>query len=431
MNRIETKIIIMITNRLAEAKDSDAKTEMIEELSENLYQRYLELAESGIPEEEALLKAVESLGDVEELLAYLREIEKEGAEDITLEFQEKEDSGTKESSTFSKSDLESGIEEIVNAALSTAKAAVGCAKDVAKDVSGQFKKKYPDGVFRQFTTQKGKKGDIMIIPPEEVHSLEVCMSNGDVRLECTGEKDGFIEIEGEEIETMLKDDGVLSVNQKNTASASYFFMRGIWRSDLKVRLPERMWNRILLSTRSGDIEMERGLVCEELKITTISGDVDLEEISCSRMDLQAISGDIEGCELTGVLRAETKSGDIELRESRCEHCELFSASGDVSFSGESKELTCSSTSGDVELEMENLPEKLTGSSISGDCEIRVPKEQGFRVSYKTVSGDFETNLSLTGKVGEKSGEAVYGDGCCGDLRISSVSGDVSIWAARK
>ena len=43
MNRIETKIIIMITNRLASAKDSDAKTEIIEELSENLYQRYLEL----------------------------------------------------------------------------------------------------------------------------------------------------------------------------------------------------------------------------------------------------------------------------------------------------------------------------------------------------------------------------------------------------
>lgn len=42
MNRIETKIIIMVTNRLASAKESDAKTEMIEELSENLYQRYLE-----------------------------------------------------------------------------------------------------------------------------------------------------------------------------------------------------------------------------------------------------------------------------------------------------------------------------------------------------------------------------------------------------
>ena len=48
MNRIETKIIIMVTNRLAAAKESDAKTELIEELSENLYQRYLDLMAEGI-----------------------------------------------------------------------------------------------------------------------------------------------------------------------------------------------------------------------------------------------------------------------------------------------------------------------------------------------------------------------------------------------
>lgn len=70
MNRIETKIIIMITNRLASAKDSDAKTEMIEELSENLYQRYLELTEQGMPEEEAFAKAMESLGDVRNCLLF-------------------------------------------------------------------------------------------------------------------------------------------------------------------------------------------------------------------------------------------------------------------------------------------------------------------------------------------------------------------------
>lgn len=433
MNRMETKIVIMVTNRLAEAKDSDAKTEMIEELSENLYQRYLELAESGMPEKEALQKAEESLGDVEELLVYLREAEQEedaSGGDSTLEFQEKDDSRTKENSSFSKSDLESGIEEIVNAALSTAKVAVDCAKDVAKDVSGQIKEKYPDGVFRQFTIQKGRKRNCMFIPQEDVHSLEIYMSNGDVTLECTGEKDGFIEIEGEEIETMLKDDGVLSVSQKNTASASYFFMRGIRRYDLEVRLPERMWNRVILSTRAGDVGMNGGLVCEELKITTTSGDVELEDVSCSSMELRSASGDMEGYRLTGALRAETKSGDIELEESCCERCELFSASGDVSFSGESKEMTCTSTSGDVELEMKNIPEKLTGSSISGDCEIRVPEEQGFRISYKTVSGDFETDLPLSGKVGERSGEAVFGDGCGGELRFSSVSGDVCIWAAK-
>ena len=54
MNRIETKIIVMVTNKLAAAKECDAKTELIEELSENLYQRYLDLTAAGVPEQEAL-----------------------------------------------------------------------------------------------------------------------------------------------------------------------------------------------------------------------------------------------------------------------------------------------------------------------------------------------------------------------------------------
>ena len=80
MNRIETKIIIMVTNQLAPAKESDTKTEMIEEVSENLYQRYLELAGQGMPEDEALERAMETLGDVGELLTFLRESEEEGGD---------------------------------------------------------------------------------------------------------------------------------------------------------------------------------------------------------------------------------------------------------------------------------------------------------------------------------------------------------------
>ena len=59
MNRIETKIIVMVTNKLAAAKECDAKTELIEELSENLYQRYLDLTAAGVPEQEALQQAMD------------------------------------------------------------------------------------------------------------------------------------------------------------------------------------------------------------------------------------------------------------------------------------------------------------------------------------------------------------------------------------
>ena len=67
MDRMKTKFIIAVTTRLAAAEDSNAKTDLIEELSENLYQRYLDLVAAGMAEDEAYHKALEDLGDVDEL----------------------------------------------------------------------------------------------------------------------------------------------------------------------------------------------------------------------------------------------------------------------------------------------------------------------------------------------------------------------------
>ncbi|MDO4305482.1 MAG: DUF4097 family beta strand repeat-containing protein [Eubacteriales bacterium] len=425
MNRIETKIVIMITNRLAAAKDSNAKTEMIEELSENLYQRYLELTAEGMPEEEALQDAMESLGDVEELIAFLKEEESE--ENSYREHREKEKSHKEGGSSFFSCDLESGIEEIVNAAFSTARVAVDCARDVAKDVSEQWKERYPDGVFTGFSAKRGRKVDCTAIPPEYVHSMEICLTNGNIDISCGDEEGAYIEITGdtEEIETMLKEDGVLSISQGNTASAYYFFIRGMRRSDIAVRLPKKVWDKIHISTVNGDIHMGDHLECRELHASTTSGNLDMSGLSADNMTLRSCSGGIVGRELTGGLHGETKSGGIEI-DGAYGRCELFSASGDIVYRGEGEEVNGSSTSGDVMLYLMKLPKKARSNSISGDCEVRVAPEEGFHISYRTVSGKFMTNLPFTGTLGEKNGDAVYGDGAFGEIEMSSVSGDIEL-----
>lgn len=433
MNRIETKIIITITNCLSKAKDSDAKTEMIEELSENLYQRYLELAENGMAEEEAFQKAMESLGDTEELLAYLEEEEAENGsceEEASgkTSFHEGDAYEGEHTSSF-KEDWESGIEEIVNTAFSTAKVAVDCARDVAKDVSDQLKERYPEGMFSRFTTHRGKKVDCTAIPMEYVRSLEIRLTNGSIDLCCGEEDNDFIEVSGdtEEIETMLKENGRLVISQGNTASAVYFFMRGMRRSDIEITLPRKMWDNLAVSTVNGDICVHGNLLCTEMQLSTVSGDVDLEGITCTKMTVSAASGDIVGSRLSGDLYGESKSGDVEIK-GNTGRCELFSASGDVSFEGECRELNCSSTSGEVEFRLHNLPESIKGNTMSGDCRVCLPAEKGFHLTYRTVSGKFMTSMPFDGKMGEKSGDAVYLDGTCGEIQITSVSGDIEISA---
>lgn len=465
MNRIETKIIIMVTNRLAAAKDSDAKTEMIEELSENLYQRYLELVESGIAEDVALQQALDSLGDVDELLSFLSETEGNGfsgqqaakEQDVAAGSASAQDAGGQEpawetdadgqdigkesgaseenasskenSSSFTREDFENGIEEIVNAAISAAKEAVDCTKNVAKDVSVQIKEMYSDGRFQSFTSQRSKRSESMTIPVESVNALEINMTNGDIALHSADGEDIEIEISGdvEEVETMLKGDGILSIGQRSTASTAFFFMRGVKHADVEVLLPKKVWESVALSTVNGDIEIEDELICRKLIAKTTSGDLNMERVSSERIELKQCSGDIHGEDLSGNVHAESKSGEIEI-SGTLGRCELFSVSGSVRFEGECQEANCSSTSGDVELDLANLPEKIKCNSISGncDCEFEIPEGKGFRLSYRTVSGRFSSDLPLEGRIEEKRGDAVYGENVSGQINLSSVSGDIRV-----
>lgn len=503
MNRIETKIIIMVTNRLASAKESDAKTEMIEELSENLYQRYLELTEQGTPENEALAKAMESLGDVEELLAFLREAEGEAAsspkqnegtrteetkaedaqegcaqaEDARTEAVTEEgskaraddtaadaegDAGTQSESGSQerdwsagfKKDLESGIDAFVNMALDTAKVAQdiamdtakvaqetakatvvhakGVAKDVTeqwKDVSEQWKERYPDGVFSQYDESKGQKVDCTAVAvTDAIHSLDIRLMNGDVSLCVVDKDDTYIEVNGDtqEIETVLRDDGVLSIVQENTASASFFFLRGMRHCDIMVTLPRKVWNRINISTVNGDVLVEPDLECQELHFSTASGDIKMSRLMCDNVTCHSGSGDVQVKDLAGNLYAATKSGDVWAR-GRLGRGEIHSISGDVELYGNCGEVMASSTSGDVQVDLENVPRTVEMSSISGDCTIRVPRGDGMHVSYRTVSGDFSTNLPLTTNMTKKRGETTIGDGAGTRISVSSTSGDIAIF----
>ena len=71
MEKMKTRFIIAVTGRLSAAADSTAKVELIEELSENLFSRWQDLVSGGTDEETAYTQALEDLGDVDELLAYL------------------------------------------------------------------------------------------------------------------------------------------------------------------------------------------------------------------------------------------------------------------------------------------------------------------------------------------------------------------------
>lgn len=85
MDEMKVKLTAAVAARLSAAPDSKEKDELIEELSDNLYRRFLEMSGAGVPEEEAFQRAMDDLGDVAELLAYLGV---EPAGDVTIDRQD-------------------------------------------------------------------------------------------------------------------------------------------------------------------------------------------------------------------------------------------------------------------------------------------------------------------------------------------------------
>lgn len=82
MDEMKVKLTDAVAARLTAAPASEEKDELIEELSDNLYRRFLEMNGAGMPEEEAFQRAMDDLGDVDELLAYLGV---EPAGDVTID----------------------------------------------------------------------------------------------------------------------------------------------------------------------------------------------------------------------------------------------------------------------------------------------------------------------------------------------------------
>ncbi len=458
MNRIETKIIIAVTNRLAAARDSQAKTEMIEELSENLYQHYLDLVAAGTEEETAYEQAMETLGDVNELLRYLEEMDaqegpdgaktaggagKDGEDGWTVDWTDDQESRSQSGGghrsytfTFNADDWEDTINGAVNAALSGAKEAMDYAKEAmdsaknaakgaAREVSEQMKDKYPDGAFAGFASGRYQQVDCASIASEGVHSLEVKLTNGDIHLCFAEDVNAPVEITGDtkEIQTALRSDGVICVRQGNTASSSFLFHRGMRASNIEIRIPRRCFTGITLITVNGDIDIDDGLSCRTLKIQTVSGDLEAGQLCADKMNVQSVSGDIHITDRKQFAYAETAQ---EQPFSKINSCTLNSVSGDITFAGGSAEVVCGSVSGDLKLAPLGELARLKASSKSGDVRLELDGDRGFYLSYQTVSGSFSSQLPLAGAMEKRKGRISYLNGGDCEIQVVSTSGDIEI-----
>lgn len=463
MEEMKRRFISEVGGRLAAAPESTAKSELVEELSDNLYRRYQEMAASGMGKQEAFDRAMDELGDAGELVDYLKSLAPdEELPELTLHPYDRKD----EDGWPGKDELNGLVDEVgdvVRSALDKAGSALLKAKqaldeagrtgswrsndgsftihfgghDGPKDLDGEMEDLdeelehlsdepgEQDGAQRSGAAVPLFEGDACTVDDsaQSLRGVDVQTVNGDVTIRLIECENGPIRVEGDvdQLEIKVTENGVLAIRQGRTASSSFFFLRGLSSADVELYLPRRRWEFIQVSAVNGDVELEPGLEVGRLSVKTTSGDLDAEVRGCQRLYFKSASGGLRCLGLEGSASVETMSGDVRL-EGRLDQARLKSMSGDVELEGSVRSVRLTSMSGDVRLESALLPEAMELSSKSGDCEARIPDSESFTLRFKTTSGQFRSDFPLQ----RTSQGVIYGSGGDRTYFMSSISGDLSL-----
>ena len=295
----------------------------------------------------------------------------------------------------------------------------------------------------RFDREDERKNSICEIPCDQIHSLDVNLFNGDIRLEVDEDAES-ITLKGDtsNIEFSVVEDGVLRVRQCNTNGSTVLFGRNVGWADLDITIPFKSWKRIGLQSVAGDMTvegdptLEDGLVCEALYMNTKSGDVTLDGgfslIHAEKIAVRSLSGDVNASGLVGSLYINSTSGDVTVEECHLDTCGVITTSGDVSVECDVNELNCSSASGDVEITtMGQMPTVIKAATTSGDVRLEMFAADGFTLAYRTVSGDINYDVDDLDQWTEqresgKKGAIIYRNGQPGQVQISTVSGDIDL-----
>ena len=213
-------------------------------------------------------------------------------------------------------------------------------------------------------------------PEGEFDRLDVSAVDADIRIQPA--QDGVCRVVCDETErwhySVEVQDGVLTVHSDANWGTGIHFNTKSPR--LTIQLPERDYAELKLHSVSGDVDVT-GLRIDALVLDTTSGEVELEKLTLGSLDVETVSGDVDlkDSVATGDVRIRSTSGEIELENADAANFEISTVSGDVEGTLRSgKSFDVHTVSGDVK-----LPQSISGgtfkaSTTSGDVEIKVKSE---------------------------------------------------------
>ncbi len=116
-------------------------------------------------------------------------------------------------------------------------------------------------------------------------------------------------------------------------------------------------NKMLLIGVSSDIDIKGDFFIDELKVKTVSGDIEINKLDCNIVSINTVSGDVEINDTKiNDANVSTVSGDATSETIKCISFNGKAVSGDVDFKGSVDRLNLNTKSGDINVSIDGLEE---------------------------------------------------------------------------
>lgn len=392
----------IINHLFEDVKQTEETRAIYEEIRTNCQERYEDMRERGLSEDEAIHAVMESLSGMEEMLGPYKEKE----EDIQFvwPFKHGGEPAEEASSFFFDEDED---EQACSYTFDPAQTPI-----------------------REIRISHMGSTDVTLCPSED----------GLVHVQCDDSTQPF---------SVRVEDGVLLVDpidRETAASHSGDGLVGLFGGffqhicssfvgcSLRVDIPDGLTPALYLDTASGDVEL-RDLSFAQAHIGSASGDIRMNSLSVKgALRATTSSGDIQGEDVSAdELSLTSTSGDVRMLHSAASsRARLGTTSGDLTWEGPITAAEASSISGDLRLD--GAFEELRFKTVSGDCQISVREAKLRGLSGQTSSGDIRLRLpaNVRASIGCRT--------TCGDVHqhvssfadgetrvtLQTVSGDISV-----
>lgn len=412
------------------APATQATTELREELLQNLSDKYDDLLREGMSEEQAFHQAVDSLGDIPDLIRQVNQDAKaDGQTQIPMPDMAP-DAETPKKKRVIWPWIVGGI-LLFFALLYGICAAVFA---VVERVADEVHETVADPAEKPARTAAGSadgSGTSGATPPpvtsgssgatgntyyfyDPVDSIDIDWVAGSVTILpatdgvlCVVEEASASMTEAQCMEVMLTA-GRLSIDYSSSvvglSLTDLFGLANMPSKALTVYVPEGELTRIRV-----------GLTAAELSV---------DNLSAGALTIDGVSGeiDISGCAF-GTVKINSVSGSVDLWDTAAGDADVSLVSGSVTFTGSFGSFEGESVSGGFTLTPsgENTLSKIDIDTTSGDVTVFLPADTAFSAEMDSVSGDFDCAFPTVHR-----GDTYISGENGAEMKFHTISGDVSI-----